>query len=92
MLPLQSINYGIVAEWLGTALQKLVQRFESARCLQDLPFWKVFCFGVVLDSGSPECSGRSMPLKKTSIEGFYCNRKTKNIAGIKYTAMVLAPS
>gem|GEM_PF-500899 len=26
--------YGIVAEWLGTALQKLVQRFESARCLQ----------------------------------------------------------
>ena len=24
---------GIVAEWLGTALQKLVQRFESARCL-----------------------------------------------------------
>ena len=26
---------GIVAEWLGTALQKLVQRFESARCLKD---------------------------------------------------------
>lgn len=29
---------GIVAEWLGTALQKLVQRFESARCLQDPPY------------------------------------------------------
>ena len=24
---------GIVAEWLGGALQKLLQRFESARCL-----------------------------------------------------------
>lgn len=25
---------GIVAEWLGSALQKLLQRFESARYLQ----------------------------------------------------------
>ena len=25
--------FGTVAEWLGRALQKLVQRFESARCL-----------------------------------------------------------
>ena len=25
--------HGTVAEWLGRALQKLVQRFESARCL-----------------------------------------------------------
>ena len=26
-----------MAEWLGRALQKLAQRFESARCLQKLP-------------------------------------------------------
>ncbi len=30
--PLQA--QGIVAEWLGSALQKLLQRFESARYLQ----------------------------------------------------------
>ena len=24
------IDYGLMAEWLGTALQKLLQRFESA--------------------------------------------------------------
>ncbi len=27
-------SQGFVAEWLGTALQKLLQRFESARNLQ----------------------------------------------------------
>ena len=27
-------NYGVVAEWLGRALQKLVQRFESAQRLK----------------------------------------------------------
>lgn len=27
------LNDGFVAEWLGTALQKLLQRFESARNL-----------------------------------------------------------
>ncbi len=31
-----ALQKGIVAEWLGRALQKLVQRFESARCLQNL--------------------------------------------------------
>jgi hypothetical protein len=29
------IKYGPVAEWLGRALQKLPQRFESARDLQN---------------------------------------------------------
>ena len=28
---------GLVAEWLGKALQKLVQRFESARDLKNTP-------------------------------------------------------
>ncbi len=37
---------GIVAEWLGTALQKLVQRFESARCLQDPPNKEGFLFSI----------------------------------------------
>jgi hypothetical protein len=32
-----STNYGSVAEWLGRALQKLLQRFESARDLQLSP-------------------------------------------------------
>ena len=34
------IKNGPVAEWLGRALQKLVQRFESARDLtqQNIPF------------------------------------------------------
>ncbi len=32
--PLEN-NQGPVAEWLGRALQKLVQRFESARDLQE---------------------------------------------------------
>ena len=27
-------HYGVVAEWLGSALQKLLQRFESARHLK----------------------------------------------------------
>ena len=34
LLHLPSQIQGIVAEWLGRALQKLVQRFESARCLK----------------------------------------------------------
>ncbi len=29
-----SISFGPVAEWLGSALQKLLQRFESARDLK----------------------------------------------------------
>jgi hypothetical protein len=33
--PLQGT--GIVAEWLGSALQKLLQRFESARYLRKNP-------------------------------------------------------
>ena len=32
-----STNHGSVAEWLGRALQKLLQRFESARDLQQSP-------------------------------------------------------
>ena len=40
-----------MAEWLGTALQKLLQRFESASDLQALPDgWRFFVFkalGVV---------------------------------------------
>ena len=31
------VIHGTVAEWLGRALQKLVQRFESARCLFFIP-------------------------------------------------------
>ena len=44
-------NAGLMAEWLGTALQKLLQRFESASDLQALPDgWRFFVFralGVV---------------------------------------------
>jgi hypothetical protein len=32
----RSLNYGRVAEWLGRGLQNLVQRFESARDLNQL--------------------------------------------------------
>lgn len=43
----QGSNIGRVAEWLGTALQKLLLRFESARDLQqDAPeFRGVLHFG-----------------------------------------------
>jgi hypothetical protein len=34
---------GIVAEWLGSALQKLLQRFESARYLK-IPFCGIFFY------------------------------------------------
>ncbi len=35
LLPLPTFKAkGIVAEWLGSALQKLLQRFESARYLE----------------------------------------------------------
>lgn len=44
-------NAGLMAEWLGTALQKLLQRFESASDLQALPDgWRFFvsmALGVV---------------------------------------------
>jgi hypothetical protein len=33
-MQLVSVTVGLVAEWLGRALQKLVQRFESARDLK----------------------------------------------------------
>src|SRR5690606_8076102 len=50
-LALQSV--GIVAEWLGAALQKLVQRFESARCLKGptlrLGFFLAYDFNSILD-------------------------------------------
>jgi hypothetical protein len=38
---------GLVAEWLGKALQKLVQRFESARDLNTFlkdAIWRPFLF------------------------------------------------
>lgn len=34
LLPLQT-EQGLMAEWLGTALQKLLQRFESASDLKE---------------------------------------------------------
>ena len=36
MLKIASKN-GIVAEWLGIALQRLIQWFESTRCLNQKP-------------------------------------------------------
>ncbi|MEN9497966.1 MAG: hypothetical protein RL750_865, partial [Bacteroidota bacterium] len=39
------IPYGPVAEWLGRALQKLLQRFESAR---DLYRFRVECLGEMV--------------------------------------------
>ena len=38
------LQHGTVAEWLGRALQKLVQRFESARCLSEKPVYMVGFF------------------------------------------------
>ena len=35
-------NNGPVAEWLGSALQKLLQRFESARDLKGCHKWQPF--------------------------------------------------
>ena len=45
---------GPVAEWLGKALQKLLQRFEPARDLDTKPLTKVRGFFNV-------CSVKSMP-------------------------------
>lgn len=39
---------GTVAEWLGSALQKLLQRFESARYLSLIPFIGIFFFTPML--------------------------------------------
>ena len=37
-----AIQKGPVAEWLGSALQKLLQRFESARDLKGCHKWQPF--------------------------------------------------
>jgi hypothetical protein len=48
LLFLQPYKKGPVAEWLGSALQKLLQRFESARDLKQKPlkFQGFFLFVV----------------------------------------------
>ena len=38
---------GPVAEWLGSALQKLLQRFESARDLKVQSLRRLFCFNAI---------------------------------------------
>ena len=37
-------NAGLMAEWLGTALQKLLQRFESASDLTGVTRWVALFF------------------------------------------------
>ena len=37
-----AVQNGPVAEWLGSALQKLLQRFESARDLKGCQHWRPF--------------------------------------------------
>ena len=53
------ISKGPVAEWLGSALQKLLQRFESARDLIKTRLWRVF---VLL--GEPSLLERTQENKK----------------------------
>ena len=64
MLVLLHSRNGPVAEWLGRALQKLVQRFESARDLQKFKKHLKGCFFCcsVETFGSPSSDIRTIAL------------------------------
>ena len=76
------LESGRVAEWLGRALQKLVQRFESARDLND-------------ESRAGESQRGFLFSKHTKTEGLQCASKTKKPAhrgAVRVAFIVEAPT